>query len=74
VHRLVDFMTPRRNAGPDAEIANPCLARGTRRVVEVEVGGSADPTATKKVTMFGGDVGGFEACNRVVQLVMVKDE
>jgi guanosine-diphosphatase len=74
VHRLVDFMASRRNPGPDAEIANPCLARGTRRVVEVEVGGSADPAATKKVTMFGGDVGGFEACNRVVQLVVAKDE
>jgi guanosine-diphosphatase len=74
VHHLVDYMASRRNAGPDAEIANPCLARGTRRVVEVEVGGSADATATKKVTMIGGDVGGFEACNRIVQLMMAKDK
>jgi len=74
VHRLVDFVASRRPAGADAEIANPCLARGTSRVVDVEVEGSADPALTKKVTMVGGDVGGFEACNRVVQLVMAKDE
>ena len=75
VHRLVDFMASQRTTtGAGAEVANPCLARGTRREVEVEVGGSADSTTTKKVTMFGGDVGSFEACDRVVQLVMAKDE
>lgn len=75
VHRVVDFMSSRRAIiGAGAEVANPCLARGTRREVEVEVGASADSATTKKVTMFGGDVGSFEACDRVVQLVMAKDE
>ena len=75
VHRLVDFMASHRTSAAgdgNYEIANPCLARGTRRTVEVEVGGP-DSATKKNVTMFGGDVGSFEACNRVVQLVMVKD-
>jgi len=84
VHRLVDFRTSLRDspststpaAGADAagvaEIANPCLARGTSRVVEVEVAGS-DPAATRNVTMVGEDVGGFETCNDIVQLIMAKD-
>ncbi|KAI9508751.1 nucleoside phosphatase family-domain-containing protein [Russula earlei] len=72
VHRLVDFVASLRNStSTGAEIANPCLARGTRRVVEVEVAGS-DP-ATKNVTMFGGDFSGFEACNDIVQLTLAKD-
>lgn len=71
VHRLVDFAASIRTAGVGEEIGNPCLARGTRRVVQVEVGGS--PATTKNVTMVGADVGSFEACNRVMQLVMAKD-
>ncbi|KAI0260225.1 nucleoside phosphatase GDA1/CD39 [Gloeopeniophorella convolvens] len=70
VHRLVDFMASIRTTAPGAEIANPCLARGTRRVVEVQAEGS---TMAKNVTMAGEDIGGFEACNRVMQLVMAKD-
>jgi guanosine-diphosphatase len=70
VHRLVDFLASFRSNGTGAELANPCLASGTRRVVEVETSDSA----TKNVTMFGTDlVSGFEACNHIVQLVMAKD-
>ncbi|KAI0315612.1 nucleoside phosphatase family-domain-containing protein [Amylostereum chailletii] len=72
VHRLVEFMASVRPSGrkPEAEIANPCLARGTRREVEIE----DELTQMKKtVTMAGEDVGGFEACNRVVELIMAKD-
>jgi guanosine-diphosphatase len=70
VHRLVDFMASVRTTPAGDEIGNPCLARGTRRVVEVEVEGSA---TTKNVTMVGADIGSFEACSRVMQLVMAKD-
>ena len=51
------------------EIGNPCLGRGTSRVIELE---DSDGKA-KNVTMVGEEVGGFEACNRVMQLVMAKD-
>lgn len=72
VHRLVDFMGSFYGGSTNAtaEVANPCLARGTKRVVEVtdERVGEA-----RNVTMVGADVGSFEACNRVVELVMAKD-
>ncbi|THH13509.1 hypothetical protein EW146_g6716 [Bondarzewia mesenterica] len=70
VHRLVDFADSIRAKSAGPEIGNPCLARGTKRVVEIE-----DERAGKvrNVTMVGEDVGGFEACNRVMQLVMAKD-
>lgn len=77
VHRLVDFM--KWSGDGDDEVANPCLARGTRRVVVVEDGrgdeGEGAEAAAKKrnVTMVGADVGSFEACNRVVELIMAKD-
>jgi guanosine-diphosphatase len=74
VHRLVDFLASFRSSDTGgAELANPCLARGTRRVVEVETLMGSD-SATKNVTMFGSDlVSGFEACNHIMQLVMAKD-
>ncbi|KAA1469609.1 hypothetical protein DENSPDRAFT_773329 [Dentipellis sp. KUC8613] len=69
VHKLVRFMASlRRNAG--TEIGNPCLAKGTTREVEI------DDEQTKKlvkVTMVGEDIGSYEACNRVMELVMAKD-
>ncbi|KAI0051441.1 hypothetical protein FA95DRAFT_1485505 [Auriscalpium vulgare] len=69
VHRLVDFMGSLRTTKAHEETGNPCLARGTKRVVEVET-----ETGTKKnVTMVGGDIGGFESCNRIIELVMAKD-
>ncbi|TYJ58095.1 hypothetical protein B9479_001191 [Cryptococcus floricola] len=52
----------------EVEVPNPCLSRGmTRRV-------SLDPPGRSavNVTMHGA-VGGYEACNRVVELVMAKD-
>ncbi|KAF8271984.1 nucleoside phosphatase GDA1/CD39 [Lactarius quietus] len=74
VHRLVDFVTTARtSSSSDAapvEIGNPCLARGTRRVVQVD---GDDSSLAKNVTMIGGDIGSFEACNRIMQLVMAKD-
>ena len=70
VHRLVNFLASFRTNDAGAELANPCLARGTRREVEVETSGSA----TRNVTMFGADdTSGFEACSHVVQLVMAKN-
>ncbi|WWD16163.1 hypothetical protein CI109_100588 [Kwoniella shandongensis] len=50
------------------EVPNPCLSRGTSRRVELDPPGRA----SVNVTMHGA-TGGFEACNRVVELVMAKD-
>jgi guanosine-diphosphatase len=51
------------------QVPNPCLSRGTTRRVEL------DPPGRKavNVTMHGA-MGGFEACNRVIELVMAKDD
>ncbi len=76
VHQLVDFMSSLRNPGAGdvdtvpATVGNPCLARGTRKKVEVE-----DELTKKKksVNMEGEQIGSFEACNRIVELVMAKD-
>ena len=50
------------------QVPNPCLSRGTTRRVELDPPGRS----TVNVTMHGA-MGGFEACNRVVELVMAKD-
>ncbi|KAI0926996.1 hypothetical protein AcV5_007647 [Taiwanofungus camphoratus] len=72
VHRIVEFMGSLRGSGSgaNATIANPCLAKGTERTVEI-----TDERLDDKfnVTMIGEDIGSFEACNRVVELVMAKD-
>lgn len=53
---------------PDTYIGNPCLSRGTTEEVELD-----PPGRTKvKVTMTGAN-GGFDACNRVVELAIAKD-
>lgn len=71
VHKLVDFMSSfQSRQHKDGSVANPCLAKGTRRQVEVEVDGEEK---TRNVTMVGGDVGSYESCNRIVELVMAKD-
>ncbi|KAJ7745234.1 nucleoside phosphatase family-domain-containing protein [Mycena maculata] len=77
VHRVVDFMGALHD-GPDVgvkageagkRVSNACLARGTRRAVELaEAGGGA-----RTVVMDGGDVGSFAACARIVALVLAKD-
>lgn len=70
VHRVVDFMSSFQKGTKDGTVANPCLAKGTQRLVTI----TDESTETEKnVTMAGTDVGSFEACNRVVQLVMAKD-
>ncbi|KAF4617218.1 hypothetical protein D9613_006321 [Agrocybe pediades] len=74
VHSLVDFMasirTPSQKETKEGIIGNPCLARGTKRTVEV-----TDESTQKKrnVTMAGEEIGSFEACDRIVQLVLAKD-
>ncbi|KAH9912853.1 nucleoside phosphatase family-domain-containing protein [Epithele typhae] len=72
VHRVVEFMSSLRGLGhgKDAEVTNPCLAQTTSKLVEIEderLGGQFN------VTMVGKDVGSFDSCNRVVELVMAKD-
>lgn len=74
VHSLVEFMASIRTQSPKEKaegiIGNPCLARGTRRVVEIV----DEATDTKrKVIMDGEQIGSFEACDRIVQLVLAKD-
>ncbi|KAG8789821.1 Guanosine-diphosphatase [Serendipita sp. 405] len=54
------------------EVPSPCISRGLRRTIEVNIG--RDGAEVKKnVTMSGGDVGAWGACNRVIELVMAKD-
>ncbi|KAK0446889.1 nucleoside phosphatase family-domain-containing protein [Armillaria borealis] len=60
VHQLVEFMSTIR----PATIANPCLARGTTKDVEIDGRG---------LTMYGEEIGSYEACNRIVELVLAKD-
>ncbi|KIK23478.1 hypothetical protein PISMIDRAFT_453782 [Pisolithus microcarpus 441] len=76
VHRLVEFMDSIRRGRVDDDdentgrtIPNPCLARGTQKVVEIPLGNGQQKT----VVMAGEDIGGFEACKRVLELVMAKD-
>ncbi|KAF7364646.1 hypothetical protein MVEN_00334000 [Mycena venus] len=75
IHRVVEFMAALHDTPPPASpsqmpvISNPCLSRGTERVVELVL----DAGAKKNVTMDGGDVGGFDACRRIVDLVLAKD-
>ncbi|KAK6903190.1 hypothetical protein I203_108454 [Kwoniella mangroviensis CBS 8507] len=50
------------------QVPNPCLSKGMSRRVELDPPGRQPVN----VTMHGAN-GGFEACNRVVELVMAKD-
>ncbi|KAF8628508.1 hypothetical protein AX15_003854 [Amanita polypyramis BW_CC] len=73
VHRLVDFMSSLRASGSKDGgnlVGNPCLAKGTRRTVKI----TEEKTGEERnVTMGGEDVGSFEGCNRLMQLVLAKD-
>ncbi|KAK7000492.1 nucleoside phosphatase family-domain-containing protein [Favolaschia claudopus] len=77
VHRVVDFMAALHSTAPHPtdesmpRIANPCISRGTERRVEL-VDGGKNP-GKRNVTMDGADVGSFEACRKVVDLVLAKD-
>ncbi|KAG6810239.1 hypothetical protein H0H92_012761 [Tricholoma furcatifolium] len=65
VHQLVDFMAGiRANGEVKEQIGNPCLAKGTTRTIDL---------GKKNVTMIGEDIGSFDACSRVMELVMAKD-
>lgn len=76
VHSLVDFMASIRATPPSEKertegiVGNPCLAKGTRRVVEVV---DEHTGVAKNVTMDGDDIGSFEACIKIVQMVLAKD-
>ncbi|KAF8342445.1 nucleoside phosphatase family-domain-containing protein [Amanita rubescens] len=68
VHRLVDFISSVRTNGKEVGevVGNPCLAKGTRKTVQIE-------DEKRNVTMSGEDVGSFDGCNRLMQLVLAKD-
>lgn len=76
VHNLVAFTWSFTQASEhewesldeQVQIPNPCLAKGSSRKVTLDPPGRA----AVNVTMHGA-IGGFEACNRVVELVMAKD-
>ncbi|ESK87621.1 nucleoside diphosphatase gda1 [Moniliophthora roreri MCA 2997] len=77
VHQLVEFMAslklPDVTTGSSEAIpviGNPCLAKGTKKDIEVE---DERSKTSRNVTMDGELVGSFEACNRVMELVMAKD-
>ncbi|KAI0716106.1 nucleoside phosphatase family-domain-containing protein [Cerioporus squamosus] len=73
-HQVVEFMDSLRGSdhGKDAVVPNPCLAQGTEKTVEIE-DKQGPGKRWRSVTMVGEDVGRWEACNRVVELVMAKD-
>lgn len=77
VHRLAEFMASFNRAPadgparPDGKIGNPCLAKGTTRRVELEA--TLPGETARNVTMIGADVGSFDGCNRVIELVMAKN-
>ncbi len=79
VHRLVEFMaTFNKWPGNEPamtsfieEIANPCISSGTRKMVKIDP--ALPGEIAREVNMVGVDVGSFEGCNRVVELVMAKD-
>ncbi|KAL5524736.1 GDA1 [Sanghuangporus sanghuang] len=74
IHRLVEFMATFSHISlpeGDEEIPNPCLYKGSKRVVELEPSRTGEDV--RNVTMAGKDIGSFEACNRMVELVMAKD-
>lgn len=56
------------NLSEYTQVPNPCLSAGTTRRVELDPPGRQ----AVNVTMHGAS-GGFEACNRIVELVMAKD-
>jgi guanosine-diphosphatase len=73
IHRLVEFMNSVRangKLGGNDVVGNPCLAKGTRRGVQITDEKSEEK---RNVTMGGEDVGSFEGCNRLMQLVLAKD-
>ncbi|KAF8754906.1 GDA1/CD39 (nucleoside phosphatase) family [Rhizoctonia solani] len=74
VHNLVGFMWefthPKEGDVVRAQVANACLNKNSARVVELEGVSGSKP---RNVTMVGADVGSFEACKRVLELVMAKD-
>ena len=70
VHRLVDFMSTLQGTKPKEVVENPYLAKGTRRVVNIK---DEAMGMERKVTMDVGNIGSFEACDRVVQLILAKD-
>lgn len=75
VHNLVGFTHSFGQPSSDwdafseaDQVPNPCLTKGSTRLVEL------DPPGRKAVSvMMHGANGGFDACNRVVELVMAKD-
>ncbi|KAG8778646.1 Guanosine-diphosphatase [Ceratobasidium sp. 428] len=74
VHNLVGFMWEFTHPGEGDlmkdKVTNACLNRGSKREVEIEGVSSGKP---RKATMVGADVGSFESCKRVLELVMAKD-
>jgi guanosine-diphosphatase len=81
VHKVVEFVAsfasrPQLphdgNDNTPVEVPNPCIARGMSRTIEVDIGRSGEKVL-KNVTMTGGDVGSWDACNRVLELVLAKD-
>ncbi|CAG8565898.1 7916_t:CDS:2, partial [Acaulospora colombiana] len=68
VHRLVEFMASYSTTKSPAH--NKGL--GMTRTIEVDIGRDGN-SIMKNVTMHGGDIGSWSACNRVLELVLAKD-
>jgi len=76
VHELVDLMhsdgamSPDQTEEGETVVSNPCLAKGTKRLVQIE---NVKTDQRKWVMMGGEQIGGFEACTQVIKMVISKD-
>jgi hypothetical protein len=65
-----DVRAPSTKESSEGIVENPCLARAMRRVVVVD---DEKDGKRRNVTMDGDEIGSFEACDRINQLVLAKD-
>lgn len=79
VHNLVYFMSQyghsegsshKSGGGVEPVVGNPCISKTMSRSISLDGGGWTNP---RNVSMAGEDVGSFEGCKRIVELVMAKD-
>ncbi|KAH8823691.1 nucleoside phosphatase family-domain-containing protein [Flagelloscypha sp. PMI_526] len=74
IHQLVTFMHEMRDppSEPSSQvpkIANPCLARSLTRTITLD----KDTPKERKVLMDGADIGSFDSCLKLVELVLAKN-
>jgi guanosine-diphosphatase len=74
IHNLVEFMASYRanvkekGATAGYRISNPCLSKGTTREVNI-----THSDTQKTVLMEGTDIGSFDSCKKIIEIVLDKD-